>query len=72
VQPAVDLLTCPVVELPITYPGIPLTIRKPTSAQMQQMVDKVAARLPIWKANLMDNAGRLAMVKSVLGARTNN
>jgi hypothetical protein len=39
---------------------------------MQQMVDKVDSRLPSWKANLMDNAERLAMVKSVLGARTNN
>jgi hypothetical protein len=68
VQPAVDLLTCLVVEMPITYLGIPLTIRKPTSGQMQQMVDRVAARLPSWKANLMDKAGRLTMVMSVLGA----
>jgi hypothetical protein len=54
--------------MPITYLGIPLTIRKPTSGQMQQMVDRVAARLPSWKANLMDKAGRLTMVISVLGA----
>jgi hypothetical protein len=54
--------------MPITYLGIPLTIHKPTSAQMQQMVDRVTARLPSWKANLMDKAGRLTMVKSVLGA----
>jgi hypothetical protein len=66
--PAIALLDCPVAELPITYLGIPLTIRKPTSGQLQPMVDKVASRLPTWKAGLMGKAGRLALVKSVLGA----
>jgi hypothetical protein len=54
--------------LPITYLGIPLTVRKPTAAQLQPVVDRVAAKLPTWKAGLMDRAGRLVMVKSVLGA----
>ena len=32
------------------------------------MVDKTAAKLPTWKAHLMDRAGRLAFVKAVLSA----
>jgi hypothetical protein len=32
---AVELLGCPIVELPISYLGIPLTIHKPTAAQLQ-------------------------------------
>jgi hypothetical protein len=68
VHAAVQQLTCPIVELPITYLGIPLTVRKPTAAQLQPVVDRVAAKLPTWKAGLMDKAGHLAMVKSVLGA----
>uniref|UniRef100_A0A453BF24 Uncharacterized protein n=1 Tax=Aegilops tauschii subsp. strangulata TaxID=200361 RepID=A0A453BF24_AEGTS len=32
-------LGCPVVELPITYLGIPLTARHPTAAQLQPLVD---------------------------------
>jgi hypothetical protein len=45
--------------------GIPLTIRKPTS--LLPVVDKVAGKLPTWKAGLMDKVVRLAMVKSNLG-----
>ncbi|XP_071674726.1 putative ribonuclease H protein At1g65750 [Lolium perenne] len=68
VEPAVARLACPIVDLPLTYLGFPLTIRKPTSAQMQSVVDRIANRLPTWKAHLMDKAGWLVMVKSVLGA----
>uniref|UniRef100_A0A452Y171 Reverse transcriptase domain-containing protein n=1 Tax=Aegilops tauschii subsp. strangulata TaxID=200361 RepID=A0A452Y171_AEGTS len=45
VAPVVDSLGCPIVELPITYLG-----------------------LPCWKAHLMNKAGRLAFVKSILSA----
>ena len=61
-------LGCPVVQLPITYLGIPLSTRRPSAAQLQPLVDTVAARLPTWKAWLMNKAGRLALVKSVLNA----
>jgi hypothetical protein len=61
-------LGCPIVAMPMTYLGIPLTIRRPTCAQLQPLVDRIAAKLPTWKAHLMDKAGRLKLVKSVLGA----
>jgi hypothetical protein len=32
--PAIALLGCPIVELPLTYLGIPLTIHRPTAAQL--------------------------------------
>jgi hypothetical protein len=35
---------------------------------MQPTIDRVAAKLPTWKAHLMDKAGRLKLVKSVLSA----
>jgi hypothetical protein len=63
-----ERLGCPVAPLPITYLGILLTIRRPTAAQLQPIVDSIAGRLPTWKAGLMNKAGRLAMVKSVLCA----
>jgi hypothetical protein len=68
IGPVAQQLGCPIVELPLKYLGIPLTIRKPTSAQLQPMIDRVAGMLPKWKARLMDRAGRLTLVKSVLGA----
>uniref|UniRef100_A0A453EL27 Reverse transcriptase domain-containing protein n=1 Tax=Aegilops tauschii subsp. strangulata TaxID=200361 RepID=A0A453EL27_AEGTS len=65
---AVAHLGCPIVEFPLTYLGIPLTLRRPTAAQLQPVVDKVAGKLPFWKAWLMNKAGRLAFVKAVLSA----
>ena len=61
-------LGCPVVALPVTYLGIPLSTRRPSAAQLQPLVAAVAGRLPSWKAWLMNKAGRLALVKSVLNA----
>lgn len=61
-------LGCPIVDFPITYLGIPLSLRKPTAAQMQPLIDKARGKLPTWKAKLMPKAGRLALVKSVLNA----
>jgi hypothetical protein len=57
-----------IAELPLTYLGIALTIRHPTTAQLQSLVQKAAGMLPTWKSRLMNKAGRLALVKSVLSA----
>jgi hypothetical protein len=56
-----NTLGCQIVELPLTYLGIPLTIRRPTSAQLQPLVLKAAGMLPTWKSRLMHKAGRLAL-----------
>jgi hypothetical protein len=61
-------IDCPVTELPFSYLGITRTIRRPAAAQMQPLVDRMAARLPTWKSRLMQKPGRLVLVKSVLGA----
>jgi hypothetical protein len=66
--PATQLLGCPIVQFPFSYLGIPLTIRWPTAAQLQPIVDSMANKLPTWKSRLMQKPGRLALVKSVLGA----
>ena len=49
---------------PITYLGIPLGIRKLNKKDLQPLVDKVAKRLPSWKANLLNKAGRAVLIKS--------
>jgi hypothetical protein len=59
------ILGCQIAELPITYLGIPLTIRRPMSAQLQPLITKA---LPTWKSKLMNKTSRLALVKSVLSA----
>uniref|UniRef100_A0A453GG09 Reverse transcriptase domain-containing protein n=1 Tax=Aegilops tauschii subsp. strangulata TaxID=200361 RepID=A0A453GG09_AEGTS len=64
--PAIANLGYPTAAMPVTYLGIPLTLGRPTAAQLQPLVDKTAGKLPTWKAHLMNKAGRLAFVKSVL------
>lgn len=54
--------------LSCNYLGLPLTIRKPTKADLLPLVDKVADNLPGWKASLMNKAGRLTAVRAVLSA----
>lgn len=53
-------LGCSTAALPVTYLGIPLTTRRPTAGQLQPLVERVAGRLPTWKAWLMNRAGRLS------------
>jgi hypothetical protein len=61
-------LGCQLAELPLTYLGIPLTVNRPTAAQLQPIVTKAANMLPTWKSKLMNKAGRLAFIKSVISA----
>jgi hypothetical protein len=66
--PVLQLLGCSVVQFPFSYIGIPLTIRRPTAAQLQPLIDRMANKLPSWKSRLIQKPGRLALVKSVLDA----
>ncbi|WVZ94088.1 hypothetical protein U9M48_040025 [Paspalum notatum var. saurae] len=59
-------LSCAVATFPCTYLGIPLTIHKPSKSVLLPLVDKVANKLPGWKAPLLNRAGRLVVVKAVL------
>jgi hypothetical protein len=43
-------------------------IKRSTCVQLQPVVDRIAAQLRTWKAHLMDKAGRLELIKSVLSA----
>jgi hypothetical protein len=45
-----------------------LSIRKPRKAELQALLDKLAAKLPFWKARLMTREGRLVYVQDVMTA----
>ncbi|KAM0829175.1 hypothetical protein ACQ4PT_067046 [Festuca glaucescens] len=53
---------------PQRYLGLPLSLRKPSAAQLQYLVDNVANKLLGWKASLLDKGGRLELVRSTLSA----
>ncbi|KAM0922677.1 hypothetical protein ACQ4PT_006132 [Festuca glaucescens] len=62
------LLDCPFKELPQQYLGLPLSLRKPSKAELQIVLDKLAAKLAFWKARLMSRDGRVAYVHAVMAA----
>jgi hypothetical protein len=63
-----NVLSCSIKEFPCTYLGLPLSVRKPTKEMLMPLVDKIADYLPGWKASLMNRAGRLVLVRTVLTA----
>jgi hypothetical protein len=63
-----ELLQCKVEEFPIIYLGLPLSMRKPTKAELQSVLDKLAGKIAGWKPKLLSPDGRLCLIKSVLMA----
>lgn len=59
---------CTMAPFPVKYLGIPLGIRKPSAEAFGPLVDKIADRLPPWKAGMMSKSGRRTLIKSVLSA----
>jgi hypothetical protein len=55
-------------QLPCKYLGLPLRIGKIRREDEQVLIDKVAGKLPRWKGRLLNKAGRLTLVNSVLSS----
>jgi hypothetical protein len=47
---------------------VPLSIFKLSRINEQAIVDRIAARIPLWKGNLLNCAGRTALVRATLSA----
>ncbi|XP_078169500.1 uncharacterized protein LOC144563911 [Carex rostrata] len=61
-----NILACDSSNLPITYLGLPLTLRKPRKFHYQPILEAVQARLQRWKTNIISYGGRVTLVKSVV------
>lgn len=59
---------CQIKAFPCKYLGLPLSTRCLRRIEVQPLFDKIAARLPAWKGKLLNRAGWLTLVKSVLAA----
>jgi hypothetical protein len=66
IQSATESFPCQVVEFPLKYLGMPLAPGKLPKLVWQPLSNRVADRLPVWKGNLMNHSGRLALIKSTL------
>lgn len=63
-----SILSCRVEKFPITYLGLPLSTRKPTNAEIQPILDRLAKKVAGWKPKMLSIDGRLCLIKSVLMA----
>lgn len=58
---------CPIKSFPCKYLGLPLHFHQVRRVEyVQPLIDKVAQKLPTWKRRLLDKAGRLKLMNSVL------
>ncbi|KAJ1689817.1 hypothetical protein LUZ63_013972 [Rhynchospora breviuscula] len=63
-----SILKCQAKDLPITYLGLPLSIRRPRKIHFQPLISAFQRKLNGWKARFLSLGGRLILVKSVLTA----
>ena len=65
-QHIMEPFQCPIKSFPCTYLGLPLHVKNIRRVDIQPFIDKVGKRLQTWKGRLLNRAGRLRMINSVL------
>jgi hypothetical protein len=65
---AVQTLGCAFKSFPKTYLGLPLSNKRISADDLLPWIDKIADKLPSWKAGLLNLSGRIALIKIVLSA----
>jgi len=66
IQEVLDAFPCRLQELPTKYLGAPLSITRLRCNQEQQIIDSISARIPTWKAGLLNAAGRATLTQTTL------
>ena len=65
-QHIMEAFQCPIKSFPCTYLGLPLHTRQLRRVDIQPIIDKIGARLATWKGKLLNRAGRLRLINTVL------
>ncbi|KAJ3697089.1 hypothetical protein LUZ61_000794 [Rhynchospora tenuis] len=63
-----QVLQCAPKQMPVTYLGLPLTIRKPKKIHFKPLLDAFQRKLEGWQTKFLSLGGRLTLVKTVLTA----
>ncbi|XP_057717706.1 uncharacterized protein LOC130932400 [Arachis stenosperma] len=63
-----NLLGCKEANLPVRYLGIPLGANPRLVRTWKPIIDKVKEKLSLWKAKVLNKAGKLVLIKSVLNS----
>lgn len=67
-QHIMEPFQCPIKSFPCTYLGLPSHVKNIRRVDIQPLIDKVGKRLQTWKGRLLNRAGRLRIINSVLTA----
>lgn len=62
------VMRCAQTQLPISYLGMPLTIRKPRKQDFIPLLDKIQARTEGWCGKFLSKGGRVQLINSVLSS----
>lgn len=62
------VMGCSRSDFPITYLGMPLTVKKPTKQLFIPLIEKVEGRLQGWQSRLLSRGGRLLLTQTVLSS----
>jgi len=65
---AAQMLDCMLVQLPITYLGVPLGANMRRFSLWQCIIEKIQNRLGSWKTGCISRAGRLVLIKAILNS----
>jgi hypothetical protein len=65
---AVEAFPCQLGQFPIKYLGMPLSVWKLPKSSWQPMINRVADKLLPWKGQLLNQSGRLELIRSTLTA----
>ncbi|XP_016195526.1 uncharacterized protein LOC107636539 [Arachis ipaensis] len=68
VQRMCNLLGCKQETLPVKYLGVSLGANPRLVKTWKPIIDKVEEKLSLWKARLLNKAGKLVLIKSVLNS----
>jgi hypothetical protein len=63
-----DILSCRIEEFPCRYLGVPLSVCRLRRSDEQFLIDKGVAKIPKWKGNMLNVAGRTALTKATMSA----
>jgi hypothetical protein len=58
-----NLLLCQLATFSCKYLGVPLMLRRPSKQHIQPIIDRLALRLPNWKADVLTKSGRKVLVQ---------
>jgi hypothetical protein len=67
-QTAHDIFPCQLVEFPVRYLDLPLSIKQLPRSSLQPLLDRLGDKLPTWKGKLMNRPGWLTLIKTTLSA----